>query len=327
MSQYLVTGVEAPEAESTSGSDENSDYGSYAESSYTATSSIFEYQYENGRRYHAFRAGQYLLPNDDDEQERLDMTHHVFRLALDGELCATKLDDPMRILDVGTGTGLWAVEMGDLFPKTEIVGTDLSPIQPSWVPPNVSFYVEDATGEWSFAPDDFDFIHARTLAGSILDWPSFLQRCMFHLRPGGKLEIAEGRANFWYARNSVPSDSYTHQWLSEWRRLSSMLHFDVFPELSGFAEKCSFKNVKTKEVVVPLGLWPKDPKLKEIGRWFKAQFLESALEAYTLALFTRNGGWKEVEVKTLIAHVKEEIEQGRMQLYTFCSFLTAEKPK
>lgn len=35
------------------------------------------------------------------------MTHHVFLLSLKGELCATKLKDPKRILDLGTGTGIW----------------------------------------------------------------------------------------------------------------------------------------------------------------------------------------------------------------------------
>lgn len=37
-----------------------------------------------------------------------------------------------RILDLGTGTGIWAIEMGDKFPDSEIIGTDLSPVQPSW---------------------------------------------------------------------------------------------------------------------------------------------------------------------------------------------------
>lgn len=64
------------------------------------------------RRYHSYKDG-YLLPNDDTERERLDLTHHLFCLTLDGDLCLTKLNNPERILDVGTGTGIWAIEMGD----------------------------------------------------------------------------------------------------------------------------------------------------------------------------------------------------------------------
>ena len=50
---------------------------------------------------------------------------------------------PRKILDVGTGTGRWAIEMADEFPQAQVIGTDLSPIQPTIVPPNVRFYVED----------------------------------------------------------------------------------------------------------------------------------------------------------------------------------------
>lgn len=41
-------------------------------------------------------------------------------------------EKPARILDVGTGTGIWAIEIGDDYPDAEIIGTDLSPTQPSW---------------------------------------------------------------------------------------------------------------------------------------------------------------------------------------------------
>lgn len=41
-------------------------------------------------------------------------------------------DKPGKILDVGTGTGIWAIEMGDDYPSAEVIGTDLSPTQPSW---------------------------------------------------------------------------------------------------------------------------------------------------------------------------------------------------
>ena len=117
------------------------------------------------------------------------------------------------------------------FPGAEIIGTDLSPGQPQWVPPNVRFEIDDAREPWTFPLNHFDFIHARTLAGSLQDWPTFLKQCYKHLKPGGKLEIAEGRANQWWAHDSVPEDSYTYKWLMEWRRLSVALQFDVFPKL------------------------------------------------------------------------------------------------
>jgi hypothetical protein len=64
-------------------------------------------QYENDCRYHAFRQGQYLLPNDELEQDSLDLEHHIFRLILDGRLFRAPITKhPQLVLDMGTGTGI-----------------------------------------------------------------------------------------------------------------------------------------------------------------------------------------------------------------------------
>ena len=47
----------------------------------------------------------------------------------------------------------------------------------SRVHPNVRFEVEDASTPWTFPKDHFDFIHIRTLGGSIRDFPALLKRC------------------------------------------------------------------------------------------------------------------------------------------------------
>jgi methylase of polypeptide subunit release factors len=73
------------------------------------------------------------------EQDRLDLLHHLFLMMLDGKLyMSPTVTPPERVLDLGTGTGIWALDYGDENPGSEVIGTDLSPIQPSWVPPNVN---------------------------------------------------------------------------------------------------------------------------------------------------------------------------------------------
>ena len=92
------------------------------------------------------------MPNNEREQDRLDLMHHIFKLILRGELFAATLPKNVQhVLDFGTGTGIWAIDFADEFPSAEVLGTDLSPIQPSWVPPNLSFLVDDVESEWAYA--------------------------------------------------------------------------------------------------------------------------------------------------------------------------------
>ena len=64
-------------------------------------------------------------------------------------------------------------DFADEFPSAEVIGTDLSPIQPLFVSPNCKFEIDDACSEWAYTPNSFDFIHVRAMYGSVADWPAF----------------------------------------------------------------------------------------------------------------------------------------------------------
>jgi SAM-dependent methyltransferase len=147
-------------------------------------SSIRHYKYENGRRYHAFREGEYVLPNDEREQDRLDLHHHVFRLTLGGAITRSPVTPtPQRVLDLGTGTGIWAIDFADEHPTSTVIGNDLSPIQPTWVPPNCKFVIDDFERDWVYSPHEaFDYIHGRGLGGSYV-----LEDPIFHHKPETQL--------------------------------------------------------------------------------------------------------------------------------------------
>jgi len=67
--------------------------------------------------------------------------------------------------------------VGDEYPGAEVIGIDLSPIQPNWVPPNVKFMVDDAEQEeWLFGSNTFDLVHARFVCMAIKNWPQLLER-------------------------------------------------------------------------------------------------------------------------------------------------------
>lgn len=148
-----------------------SDRASFASTS--LSSSVRDYLFENGRRYHRFREGRYNFPNDEAEQDREDMKHACVKMLCQNQLYFSPIDELnlQNVLDIGTGTGIWAIEFGDLFPSANVMGIDLSPIQPDWVPANVHFVVDDAESEWIYPPDHFDYIHTRHTVMAIKDWP------------------------------------------------------------------------------------------------------------------------------------------------------------
>lgn len=65
-------------------------------------------------------------------------------------------------MDVGTGSGLWCVEVAQEFPGAKVVGTDLSPIQPTDIPDNCEFIMESLLDGLSFDTGSVDYLQARS---------------------------------------------------------------------------------------------------------------------------------------------------------------------
>ncbi|KAK0381561.1 TAM domain methyltransferase [Colletotrichum limetticola] len=115
--------------------DDRSEIESIATSSTSISSSILDYRIENGRTYHRYKDG--------------NMQHEIFLYTIGGRLGQAPSCDKEarvgRVLDVGTGTGIWAIDFGELHPESEVYGVDLSPIQPEFnLNPGGWFEVQDA---------------------------------------------------------------------------------------------------------------------------------------------------------------------------------------
>ncbi|TEA18275.1 Secondary metabolism regulator LAE1 [Colletotrichum sidae] len=171
-----------------------SDASSFASTS--LASSVRDYNFENRRRYHKFKEGKYVFPNDDAEQEREDMKHAMVVTLCGGALHSALLKNPHKVLDIGTGTGIWAIDMGDEYPEADVTGIDLSPIQPPYLPPNVSFIVDDVEEEWLYPDDSIDYIHVRNMGAAIKDWTKLLEQAYRVLKPGGWIELQEMKWSF-----------------------------------------------------------------------------------------------------------------------------------
>jgi hypothetical protein len=64
------------------------------------------------------------------------------------------------------------MEFAEEHPSANVLGVDLSPIQPAVVPPNCSFRVDNVEAEW-VADEKYDLVHSRAMIGGLKDWSKF----------------------------------------------------------------------------------------------------------------------------------------------------------
>jgi hypothetical protein len=65
----------------------------------------------HGRSY---TGGNYWVPNDEKQENQLDIKHHLYRLILGGQLYLAPIgENPRKVLDIGTAKefGLWNLQI------------------------------------------------------------------------------------------------------------------------------------------------------------------------------------------------------------------------
>lgn len=160
-------------------------------------------------------------------------------------------------------------DFADQHPEAEVIGTDLSPTQSSWVPPNCRFEVDDATLPWTFQPNTFDFIHVRSLIGSVSDWNALFKEAFQAAKPGGWVESFETTIDFKSDNNSVVPGMALYDWgplfYEAGQKMGKAIDI-VAKRLVLDAFKASgFTNITTKRIKLPVTGYAADEKLRQIG--------------------------------------------------------------
>ncbi|KAI8712342.1 hypothetical protein NCS52_01332000 [Fusarium sp. LHS14.1] len=318
-----LPGTQDPDDDADSAIEDN------ASSTASLSSSILQYRTIHGRTYHSDRGNaEYWASNDERQNEALDIIHHVLTLSHDGKLHLAPLKDNVeKVIDIGTGTGIWAIDFADAHPNAKVVGTEILPIQPSWVPPNLD-QMDDCTQDWTFGENTYDFVHIRWLFGSIMDWTALFKQAYKTLKPGGYIETQEPSIRFESDDGTVNEKTAMGQFGKifveggkKMGRTMTVLEDGIQRKA---LEEAGFEAIEEVNFKTPIGSWPHDPKQKEIAR-FQQLAVEQDTEG-TMMYVAALAGWSKEEVTVYIAQLRREFRSKDIHGYYRRKVLWARKP-
>jgi len=231
---------------------------------------------------------------DSDEHGRLDVQHRMLRIKMDGLYWTAEAvrpilaprpegSEPPAILDIGTGSGSWVVDMARQFPHCDVVGMDLAPANLSRDPPeNCRFECDDANLGLSHYTNSFDVVHIRCVGGGINDWKALvgeMERC---LKPGGVLLTFGAAGLMMYDESFEPitdltidgregEDGRKFTWMNKY---CEAMRTAVEAKNQGSMERClstvkwlrevpCWKEIGARNYYIPLGPWEANMTEKE----------------------------------------------------------------
>ncbi|KAI0112833.1 S-adenosyl-L-methionine-dependent methyltransferase [Daldinia grandis] len=312
--------------------DANSAVGSSIQSSTgSLTESIYAYRVLHGRTFNAPKTSEYWAPNDEQQNEGLDLLHNAALMVLGDELFLAPVgENPQKVLDVGTGTGIWAIDFADVYPATEVIGTDLSPIQPAWMPPNVKFEIDDCLLDWTWPESHFDYIHMRMLYGSVPDWADLYKKAFKHLKPGKWFEDMEFDVRIQSDHAAISEDHMFNTWAEAFYeagdKLGRSFRIGYDNTLKEAMTEAGFVDVHDIKVKMPCHGWPRDPKLQQAGLLMFAM-LDQSLEGFCLYLFSKALGWTAEEILLFVAKYRAELKKKSLCGWLQVTIVYGRKPE
>lgn len=246
----------------------------------------------------------YLLPTDLGETNRLDFQHYMLRFAMRGNYAAP-LDHPRDILDVGSGTGRWAVEMAQQFPQANVIGADIAPPTVEASTPiradNYAFVLANVLEGLPFPDNSFDFVHQRLLVAAIPadKWQQVARELARVTRPGGWVELVEAESRL---PNAGAGLQTTMRWASGFAARRGIDPASA-SQVGMFLRGAGLANVVERSVALPVG-----EKVGRLGSMAKTDLMAgmTALRGVLINM----GLASETEYSQVIEQVNRELSSG-----------------
>ncbi|QRV93173.1 methyltransferase domain protein [Ceratobasidium sp. AG-Ba] len=283
--------------------DEQSDPELYSNSSASsstvdtlASSQLPDYFTEmHGRMFPADSNVAISLPTDSIEVQRCTEQHQILKAFIGSnywgpveQVLATTAGqrDRKKVLDMVTAEGSWVQEMAEQFPHVDFLSLDNVPLTSHAPRSNIEFEVYDFYNGIAAPDASFDMVHLR-LAMMHLTNPKDVIRDIYRvLKPGGLLLFADTEMASYNAVHleRTPQD---YPWLCAgfeamreglarqgvYVNMGRDVPRWLSPESDLWAamarrqvdKPVGFRNIAFKQILIPAGPWPTEPRMKMIG--------------------------------------------------------------
>ncbi|KUI68873.1 hypothetical protein VM1G_03931 [Cytospora mali] len=262
-------------------------------------SSILRSMEENGRKYHGYKEGKYVLPVDEQELDRQIFQYDLCLLTFDHILSFAPFTRLNRVLDAGCGVGDWC----------------RSVTHTASIPPNVQFEIDDLEETWNFSYP-FDYIHCLMMTGAFRDWSTFYRQAFENLNPDGWLEIQDIQFPLYCDDGTMQPQGALKRWSDLMVEAGDKSGFllTTCESAGDMMHEAGFVDIVRIPYKWPINEWPREPKWKEVGRRTSINFRDG-MSGIMMALFTRFMGWSKEQVEEFCAQVDKEWQDTRVHAY------------
>ncbi|KAG8768465.1 hypothetical protein FRB91_010007 [Serendipita sp. 411] len=207
-----------------------------------------------------------------------------------------KEGETKSILDLGCGTGTWAIEMAREYPDAEVLGIDLAPVpvDGDTLPSNCRFEVDNINLGLAHFGGQFDVVHIRFVGSGLQNFKERMKDVHNCLKPGGIVIWVDADFDYYStekfeyhlpATDDNPGGCWSQRVVSEMRRaclrigsdpigMESELDAGLWTDPLIDPETC-----KTGSLYLPVGTWASHdnprvaPLLKYVGALIGQDFI------------------------------------------------------
>ncbi|GAB0135987.1 hypothetical protein EsDP_00004306 [Epichloe bromicola] len=258
-----------------------------------------------------------------EEQDRLDFQHEIYLFTMNGRLGRAPVREPRNVLDVATGTGIWAVRtQPPTRPATSSGRTSRRCNAPGRRPTSPSSGTTSKRTPGLPGPQ-LDYLHLRFTICCFDSTPSVIRRAFEHLAPGGWIEFYDPSVSYFAVDQPLEGAA-----IRKWASLVNEGGLRVGRDMSKarryveWLRDAGFVNVAEERLILPCNAWEKDERMKEFGGMMLRN--ELALVG-CLGKFLRLAVEEEEEARA-VEEAARNLRDSSLRLCKYMYIVYAQKP-